>query len=447
MHTHNVNRRRFLQSTLSVPVAAGLPAYLPATRPPGHMQTGDDEFEANEKIQEARDVALNILQPSRKDLEHGMELHHNSLVVESYGFSPWSAPDGDRLAAAIEEGASDIELRDLREDMEMTRCVEDAYERQEYMNAWKASGVTCILQNAGEEGNAIDRLIKRLARYTYVTDFLRDFVSKAVTPDDIVAAKEQNRRCLYMTGNGVPLPQQWNSVEEELRFIRVFYELGVRMMHLTYNRRNMIGDGCGEAVDGGLSDFGRAVVREMNRVGVIVDVAHSGWQTSLDAAKTSARPMVVSHSGCAALNNHYRCKPDNVIRAVVDTGGYIGICCIPNFLGGNGNISAMLDHIDYVVRRFGPDHVTIGMDVGYRSRASARERAKYARSGKSRDRWEALWPLMDPYSGRTREQILSMAWTNWPLFTVGMVQRGYSDADIQKILGGNVLRVARAALA
>jgi membrane dipeptidase len=212
------------------------------------------------------------------------------------------------------------------------------------------------------------------------------------------------------------------------------------MMHLTYNRRNMLGDGCGEAADGGVSDLGRAAIAEMNRTGVIVDVAHSGWRTSLEAAKASSRPMVASHTAAAAVNKHIRCKPDEVIRAIADTGGYVGVCCIPAFLGGG--IPAFLDHIDYLVRKFGADRVAIGTDVAHT--APARPGGPPIPPRKQRTRFEALWPkgsldgATDP--GRT------LAWTNWPLFTVGLVQRGLTDEDIRKILGGNVLRVARDAL-
>ena len=423
-----MNRRQMLRGclTAAMPIASA-------------AQSGS---RSNEAIEHARQAALDVLKPSKRDLQHGLELHANSIVIDAYGFSPRAAVDGDEMRTAVEAGSSDIELQDLQEEMNMTRYVTNAAEQVEYQNAWKASGVTCIVQNAGEEGQDPLRLIKRLARFTYVTDMLRDVVEKASVPADIAAAKTRGKHCLYFSGNGVPLTQQWASVEDELRYIRIFFQLGIRIMHLTYNRRNMIGDGCAEPANAGLSDFGRAVIAEMNRVGVIADCAHSGWQTSLEAAKASRKPAVASHSGCVAVNRHIRCKPDDVIRALADSGGYIGICCIPGFLGGAGDISVMLDHIDHVKRQFGADYVAIGTDIAYMSSANATESRKIP-ARRRRTPFQALWP---PGSLGGGDRTGTLQWTNWPLFTVGMVQRGYSDVEIQKILSGNVLRVARAVL-
>lgn len=400
----------------------------------------------NPAVQQNREVALSLLKPTAKQLEHGLRLHAESLVFDAYAFSPRAAVDGDALAAAVEAGASDIELKDLREEMSMTRYVTDPVEEQEFRAAWRASGVTCIFQNAGEEGQDPLRLIKRLARFTFATDLLRGFVAKAAVPSDIEDAKREGRHCLYFTGNGVPLTQQWVSVPDELRYLRVFYQLGIRMMHLTYQRRNMIGDGCGETANAGLSDFGRAVIAEMNRVGVIPDCAHSGWQTSLEAAQVSEKPVVASHTTCAALDArpHARSKPDNVIRAIADSGGYIGICCIPRFLRGTGDLTMFLNHIDHVVKKFGVDHVAIGTDIAYSSQNSAAESRKVPRSRRGREEFRSLWPA-DEFE-TTASMDASLAWTNWPLYTVGLVQRGYSDDDIRKIIGGNVMRVARAAM-
>ncbi|MBW3541691.1 MAG: dipeptidase, partial [Planctomycetes bacterium] len=356
-----MHRRVFLQNAAALPLA-GVAAAARADVTGGREAVAALSERLNPQIQRNREIALNILKSSAAELERGLRLHSESLVFDAYGFSPRAAIDGDALAAAIEAGASDIELADLREEMGMTRYVSDPAEQQEYRDAWRASGVTCIFQNAGEEGQDPLRLLKRLARFTFATDLLRDFVFKAAVPDDVLEAKRRGVHCLYLTGNGVPLTQQWVSVPDELRYLRVFFQLGIRMMHLTYQRRNMIGDGCGEKSDAGLSDFGRSAIAEMNRVGVIPDCAHSGWQTSLEAAQVSEKPVVASHTTCGGIFPHFRSKPDNVIRAIADTGGYVGICCIPRFLRGRGDIAAFLDHIDYAVKHFGADHVAIGTD-------------------------------------------------------------------------------------
>jgi membrane dipeptidase len=301
--------------------------------------------------------------------------------------------------------------------------------------------VTCVYQNSGEECQHPLRLMKRLARFTFLTDMLKPILSKACKPAEIEEAKKAGRNCLYFTGNGVPLPQDWNTVEEELRYIRIFFQLGIRMMHVTYQRRNMLGDGCAELANGGLSDFGKLAVAEMNRQGVLVDVAHSGWKTSFDAAKASSKPVVASHTTATKIQNHIRSKPDDVLKALADSGGYAGICCIPQFLGGKADINSFLDHIDYVAKKIGVDHVSIGTDIAYSSRKINAEVRKLPPRRKSRNRFASLWPRETVTT--TEQARESLAWTNWPLFTVGLVQRGYKDEDIKKIIGGNVMRVAR----
>lgn len=404
----------------------------------------------NDPIQQARDVALDILKPSERDLQHGLELHEHALVIESYGLGLRAPADAEAINAALDAGASDRELQDLTEDSTMTRWARDPELREEYQAAWEASGVTCTFQNAGEECNNPVRLLKRLARHTYVTDAMPEFLQRATTPEQIVAAHEAGKRCTYLTCNGVPLVGEQHTVEEELRYLRVFAELGVRMMHLTYNRRNPIGDGCSEPANAGLSDFGHHVVREMNRLGILIDLAHTGWQTTLDVARVTEQPVVISHAAAWALNEHVRCKSDEIIRAVLDTGGTMGITNMPAFLGGSGDVTAFLDHIDYVAKTFGPEAVTIGTDSAYRSKHTDDAERNLRPRPAQRTRWEALWPPRDPTHAamwQQPRQVQSMAWTNWPLFTVGLVQRGHSDEDILKILGGNILRVARAAWA
>lgn len=433
-----LNRRDFMTASAGLGVAAIVPVRgaEKAERRPDPLR-----WQRNEKIMTARRVGLDLLKPSQRDLDHGLALHADALVCDTYSLGVHAAPDPAMLNPAIQAGASAREAKDLFAETVSTRYLHDPVEREEYIDAWEAAGVTCVFQNAGEEGQSPLQMLRRLSSRTLVGDCMRGFMMRATLPGDIVEARQRGLRCTYLTTNGVPLQQEWNSVEEELYNIRIFFNLGVRMMHLTYNWRNMIGDGCGEPADAGLSLFGRRVIEEMNRVGVIADLAHSGWKTSLEAARHSKKPVVISHSACAALNRHVRCQPDEVIRAVADTGGYIGITCIPPFLGGTGDIRALLDHVAYAARKFGADHVGIGTDVVFGSRTGRkvaivrpRARPKWGDVA-TRENW-----TMKP------EMTTSLEWTNWPLFTVGLVQRGISDEDIRKIIGGNMLRVARAAL-
>lgn len=240
----------------------------------------------------------------------------------------------------------------------------------------------------------------------------------------------------------MPLPAHLESGEEALAFLEIFFQLGIRMMHVTYNRRNLLGGGCAEGDDAGLSDLGIDVVREMNRVGIIPDIAHSGQKTSQMTARTSSKPVVASHSFARALSGHFRGKDDEVISALCDSGGYIGVCCIPGFLERSGKIDAFIDHLEYLIKKFGSEHVAIGTDCG----ASCGEIVMNQQVLKTRRIFESYWPR--PYGiGTTEEMRDSMAWTNWPLFTVGLVQRGFSDDEIRNVLGANVLRVTRATLA
>lgn len=403
----------------------------------------------NPAIDKPREIALNLLKPTQAQIDHAWELHFGATVFESYGFAPRFAVDGDRINEAIKEGASSEELSDLRESMMMNRGAVNERECKEFLDAFRAAGVTCIFQNAGEEGNDPLRLIKRLAHFTHATDLMKPALAKVVTAEEILALKKAGNVGLCFTGNGVPLRMAWESVRDELRLVRIFHELGIRMMHLTYNRRNPIGDGAGEPHDGGLSDFGSACVAEMNKVGVIVDVAHSGWKTAADAAKASAKPMVASHTTCADVYKHFRGKPDDGIKAICDTDGLVGMCCIPRFLGGKGDITTLLDHLDHVIKKFGAEHAAIGCDVSYVSRFEKEERAKIQRRpdgsaslGGAGGRWEHLWPKDDFQATPEAEQ--SIAWSNWPLFTLGMIMRGHSDETIRKVIGGNMLRVLKA---
>ena len=394
-------------------------------------------------FEEYRQLAIDILRPSQRDLEHGLELHKNSFVFDAYGFMPTGTcyPELEKLSAA---GASREEISWRNEEYRMNSSFKDPEFVENLKNAWEVAGVDAVFQNAGLEGNDIEIMLRRLSCYTNLVDRLPELYERAVYPEQLPEIRKHGKKALYMTTNGVPLSCKYLSVEEQLIYIDVFFKLGVRMMHLTYNRRNLIGDGCAEEANAGLSNFGKRVIEEMNRVGVIPDCAHSGLRTSYDAAKCSKKPVVASHAVAGGLSTHYRSKSDEVIQAIKETGGFVGICAHAPFLQHDMNIKTFIDHIDYVARKFGVDYVAIGTDHGI----SLKNGHPEGKTNPNRPIWESYWRA--PYAGiapEMREAHDSMTWINWPMFTVGLVQRGYSDEEIRKIIGGNVLRVCEETLA
>jgi len=396
------------------------------------------------KINHCRESALKLLNPTDAQLEHGLRLHADSIVCDTFGFAPNCALNFEVLNTIAAQGAGVREIATLQQDQRNLRCINDRAQRREHAAAWEASGVTCVFQQAGDIEQPANRAIDHLGRFVYLTSVLNDIYTSAWSPDCITDAKKHDKRCLYFSNNGVPLPEDWTDMEDQMRLLRRFFLLGYRMMHLTYNRRNMLGDGCAETADGGLSDFGRHAVACMNDTGIIIDVAHSGLRTSLEAARISRSPIVASHTVCSSVNAHCRAKTDEVIRAIADSGGYIGIAAVPAFLGRSGGISALLDHIDYAAKKFGAARVAIGTDNVYVSTAngggeSAGKPQPYRKS------FHNFWPDGDALFDirwKETEMLDSLAWTNWPLFTVGLIQRGYNDEDIRRIIGGNALRVA-----
>ena len=402
----------------------------------------------NDQMQHTRDVALNILKPSQRDIEHGLELHEHALVIESYGLGLRSPVDPDPVNAAIEAGASDRELQDLTEDLGMTRWALTPELRREYREIWQASGVTCTFQNAGEECNDPLRIIKRLARHTYNTDAMPDFLQRVTTPDDIAAAHKAGKRCTYLTCNGIPLAGDQTNPAEELRYIRVFAQLGARMMHLTYNRRNPIGDGCGEPNDAGLERLWTCHSRrnEPASASSLTSPTPAGKPASTQQ-KHPNNPSSSATPSPAHSTNTSEANPTTSSARYSTPGAPWASPNVPAFLGGSGDIQAFLDHIDYVAKTFGTDAVTIGTDRGYPSQYIAEANRKLNPRPKQRNRWEALWPPQRPSpflrNGDNPTRNKASPGPTGPSSPSALCNGATADDDIAKIIGGNILRVAR----
>jgi membrane dipeptidase len=206
--------------------------------------------------------------------------------------------------------------------------------------------------------------------------------------------------------------------------------MGVRIIQLTYNERNPLGDGCTERTDAGLSDLGLEVIREMNRLGLLIDLSHVGYQTSMEAIETSHAPVIFSHSNARAICNSPRNLSDDQIRSVAARGGVVGVNDFPTFVSQDASptIEHLLDHIDYLVHLVGDDHVGLGFDFSTETEDDY-EYFKYKQDVYPKPPW--IYPSgIDGF-----EKI--------PNVTRGLVVRGYSDEAIRRILGGNFLRVFR----
>jgi len=400
------------------------------------------------RIEESKQKALDLLKATQAQIERGLDLHSQFLVCDCFGFAPYSftANMVRTVNRMIDEGASMGELSDLMLDMRITEQTRDPDARQLYEAAWRAAGVTCMMQTEGS-GENIEGTIIHMARFEHVCDRMRDFVFKATSVDDARAAKADGRHCLVGSLNGPPCAAGPRDVDKASKLLTMLHRYGIRMMHLTYNQRNFVGDGCVERGNGGLSEFGREVARRMSETGIVVDTPHSGRQTTLDATRFAGGVVAASHSSCDAVYHHDRAKTDEEIKAIADTGGLIGMYVIPTFLAEAGNITHLLDHIDHAAKLVGTDHIGIGTDTTYT--APPPEGLELKPFPKTRETWQGNWRPehrtgIEGISDECRPGG-SLAWTNWPCFTIGLVTRGYSDEDIEKIIGGNMLRVLETA--
>lgn len=238
---------------------------------------------------------------------------------------------------------------------------------------------------------------------------------------DIRAAKARGQTAVVLHFQGA------DPIEDELNFLNVFERVGLRVMQLTYNSRNRLGDGCFESTDSGLSNFGRRVIRRMEELRIAVDLSHAGVRTALEAVDTATRPVIVTHANARALLDTPRNVPDDVLRAVADSGGVIGVCAAPFFLahGRPATIDMLIDHAAYIADLVGPQHVGLGLDFA------------------DEDEDDFV------YFGYEERYIPRPPWI-WPTGITGHAQagniapalkaRGFGAPEIEGILGENFLR-------
>ncbi|HMI75854.1 MAG TPA: dipeptidase [Steroidobacteraceae bacterium] len=293
---------------------------------------------------------------------------------------------------------------------------------------FRACGITGFHNSVGVGGaSAYEDALQFIAAWSGFAGRNSHVFSLVGKADDLDAAKAKQKIAVIM---GLQNADEFREPKD----VKAFYELGLRCAQLTYNTQNLIGSGSTERVDGGISDYGEQIIKSMNEVGMLVDVSHSGDKTTLDAIELSPKPIAFTHSNCRALNNHPRLKTDEAIRKLAAKGGVMGITGVRMFVKDKEptTVEDIVDHIDHVVKLVGIDHVGIGSDcdlMGYDHMPPDQYKqlkAGYKASYAFRDKIDT-----DGFDHPRKVYDL----------TAALIRRGYSDSNIQAVLGGNFRRL------
>lgn len=302
----------------------------------------------------------------------------------------------------------------------------------------RASGVTAVnvtVSSVGVLEGAFEKTVRQIGSWERELNRHPDVLMKVRSAADLRAAKSAGRvGLIYGFQDTLPLGDQPARLD-------TFYRLGVRVIQLTYNRRNLAGDGCLEPGNAGLSRLGRDLVERMNALGVLVDLSHCGQRTTAEGIAASAGPVAITHSGCATLADLPRNKTDEELRKLAEKGGVVGIYLMP-FLRTKGQPMAedVIRHIEHAVYVCGEDHVGIGTDGSispvavtpefvkrFREDIANRRRLGISAPGESEDVYTFVPDLNSP---RRLETIAAQ-----------LQARGHSGERIGKVLGDNFARL------
>ncbi len=332
--------------------------------------------------------------------------------------SPKRAPDGQGAASALLRSAI---VWDNHACMPL-RPLDDSFLPQ--LQRHKEAGFDVVVLNVGFGSQGVDdhlRMIAAMRRWLLARP--GDYVLLEAA-SDVERARESGRLAVGFDIEGA------NAIGDQPSLVQLYYDLGVRWMLLAYNHNNAVGGGCQDA-DGGLTDFGRVVIAEMERVGMLVCLSHTGHRTARDVLAMATQPVIFSHSNCAALRAHPRNISDDLIRACAATGGVVGINGVGAFLGENDDISsaAFARHVDHVVQLVGAEHVSIALDYVF----DIEELKAFMRTVQD------TFPPELGYGPHQRfvppEQIEQIVET--------LQRLGHRDDDLRLLLGGNLMRLAR----
>ncbi|MQW87899.1 dipeptidase [Sinorhizobium saheli] len=326
-----------------------------------------------------------------------------------------------------------ISANELHSDAVIIDAVCPLLHDPERIADYQAGGVTVIGPTVGSLQNA--PVTVRMIGTWHKLIRERNDLMLIRTAADIRKAKATGKTGIIMHFQG-PEP-----IEDSLDLIDSYKALGVGIMQLAYNVKNRIGDGCEERTDAGLSRFGLQVIERMNQVGMIVDCAHTGVRTTMDAIEHSSAPVIISHANAKSVHPSRRNISDDLIRAIAGNGGTIGAVGFPGFVSSDSRptLDQFIDHIAYMSDLVGTQHISIGIDYytgqfPYRDDASSME-----------DYWRAIadgiwtreaYPEPPHYYPAGIETPKGM-----PSLTERLLQRGFTEEDVRNIYGENLIRL------
>jgi membrane dipeptidase len=359
------------------------------------------------------------------------QLHRDAIVIDTMG------PDGpsifttailDGVAKLVDDGvpASNVVERWI----EMNQDALLAGELPGFWEGWDASGVDVASVTVGAFGETLwsyEGAVREIAMMTRRFDTFDRFV-KVTRVADVERAHAEGRHGMILNF------QNTLHFGQDLGLLEQFYDLGVRIIQLTYNTRNFVGDGCTERNPAGLSLFGIEVVKKMNELGILIDVSHCSEPTMFDAVDASDRPIAITHAFSKAVSEHDRGKSDDVIRAV-GRDGYVGVVLVPFFITKEekATLDHFLDHVDHIANLIGIDHIGIGTDWGAPMPeplivALNEETERLGFRPEHRVDWGATTRGYERFE-------------DWPNLTGALLDRGYTEDEVRGVVGGNFLRL------
>ena len=341
-----------------------------------------------------------------------------------------------RAAAADEQFPSEIATLYRKSVVIDTQCrpftSADSLPDKAAIQAVKQSGITAI--NFTVSGSSFEETVRALAYLDALVEQWPDVFTVIRIHEDIAHAKHDGKLGI------MPGFQYVSFLEADPSRMEMFRRLGVRIMHLTYNDRSIFGDGCLEPDNAGLSRAGQSAVQKMNELGVAIDLSHSGYRTTSEAIETSKKPVLITHAGCASIYAHPRNKPDEIMRALADKGGYFGVYLMLQLVAPPTvpTREDAIKHILHAINVCGIDHVGIGSDGSIQAVSPTPEQKKVWDDDIARRKKLGIW-----YPGEDRYPYVPD--NNGPdhvaLIATELQKRGQPASVVEKVLGANFQRI------